>query len=51
MKIKFDSDDALSLNKMLKLHNLILIVRSVFQEGSVLKNIITIFFRLMFWGD
>ena len=45
MKIKFDSDDDLSLNKMLKLHNLILIVRSVFQEGSVLKNIITIFFR------
>ena len=32
MKIKFESDDNLPLNKTLKLHNLTLIVRSVFQE-------------------
>ena len=32
MKIKFDSDDNLPLNKMLKLHILTVIVRSVFEE-------------------
>ena len=32
MKIKFDSDDSLLLNKMLKLHMLTVIVRSVFKE-------------------
>ena len=32
MKIKFDSDDILPLNKILKLHNLKIIVRSVFEE-------------------
>ena len=31
MKIKFDSDDSLPLNKTLKLHNMTLIVRSVFE--------------------
>ena len=31
MKIKFDSDDNLLLNKILKLHGLTIIVRSVFQ--------------------
>ena len=34
MKIKINSDDNLSLNKMLKLHLLRLIVRSVFEEHS-----------------
>ena len=32
MKIKFDSDDNLPLNKMLKLHISTAIVRSVFEE-------------------
>ena len=32
IKIKFNSNDNLSLNKMLKLHNLTLVVRSVFKE-------------------
>ena len=31
MKIKFNSDDNLSLNKILKLHNLTVTVRSVFE--------------------
>ena len=34
MKIKFNSDDNLPLNKILKLHNLTIIVGSVFQENS-----------------
>ena len=34
IKIKFDSDDNLLLNKILKLQNLIIIARSVFQEGN-----------------
>ena len=34
MKIKFNSDDNLSLNKLLKLHMLTIIVRSVFQEDN-----------------
>ena len=34
MKIKFNSDDNLSLNKILKLHNLTIFVRSVFQEDN-----------------
>ena len=33
MKIKFNSDDDLPLNKILKLHNLTIIVRSVFEEN------------------
>ena len=32
MKIKFSSDDNLSLNKMLTLHNIAIVIRSVFQE-------------------
>ena len=32
MLIKFNSDDNLLLNKPSKLHNLIIIVRSVFKE-------------------
>ena len=34
MKIKFDTDDNLSLNKQLKLHILTMIVRSVFEEDG-----------------
>ena len=34
MKIKFNSDDNLPLNKMLKLHMLTVIVRFVFQEDG-----------------
>ena len=36
MKIKFDTDDDLLLNKPLKLHMVTIIVRSVFQEGKKL---------------
>ena len=32
MKIKFDTDDNLSLNKTLTLHNMTIIIRSVFDE-------------------
>ena len=32
MKIKFNSDDNLPVSKLLKLHNLTIVVRSVFQE-------------------
>ena len=34
MKIKFNSDDNLPLNKILKLHNIIIVIRSVFQEDN-----------------
>ena len=34
MKIKFNSDDNLPLNKILNLHNLAIIVRSVVQEDN-----------------
>ena len=34
MKIKFNSDDNLPLNKALKLHNLTIIIRSVFEEDG-----------------
>ena len=34
MKIKFKSDDNFPLNKILKLHNLTIIVRSVFKEDN-----------------
>ena len=34
MKIKFNSDDNLPLNKMLKLHNLTIVVRSIFEEDN-----------------
>ena len=33
MKIRFESDDNLSLNKTLKLHMLVVIVRSAYEEG------------------
>ena len=34
MKIKFNSDDSLPLNKTLKLHNMTIMVRSVFEEDG-----------------
>ena len=34
MKIKFNSDDSLPLNKTLKLHNKTIIIRSVFEEDG-----------------
>ena len=34
IKIKFNSDDNFPLNKVLKLHNLTIVVRCVFQEDS-----------------
>ena len=36
MKIKFNSDDDLPLNKQLKFHNMIITIRSVFEEDSKL---------------
>ena len=36
MKIKFNSDDDLPLNKPLKFHNRIIIIRSVFEEDGKL---------------
>ena len=32
MKIKFNSDDNLPLNKILKLHNITIVIRNVFEE-------------------
>ena len=34
MKIKFNSNDNLPLNKKLKLHNLTIVARSIFQEDG-----------------
>ena len=34
MKIKFSSHDNLPLNKVLNLHNLTIVIRSVFQEDN-----------------
>ena len=36
MKIKFNSDDDLLLNKQLKLHNMTITIRSVFEENGKL---------------
>ena len=36
MKIKFNSGDDLPLNKQLKFHNLIMTIRSVFEEDDEL---------------
>ena len=35
MKIKFDSDDNLSLNKVLKFHALTIIIRNVFERDGI----------------
>ena len=34
MKIKFSSDDNLPLNKILKIHNMAIVIRSVFEEDG-----------------
>ena len=34
MKVRFNSDDNLALNKTLELCNMIVVIRSVFHEGS-----------------
>ena len=34
MKIKFNSDDDLPLNKQLKFYNMVIIIRSVFEEDG-----------------
>ena len=34
MKVKFNSDDNLSLNKALKFDNMIIVISSVFEEHS-----------------
>ena len=36
MKIKFDSDDDLTLNKALKFHAMTIIIRSAFEEDGKL---------------
>ena len=36
MKIKFNSDDDLPLNKQLKFHNMTITIRSVFEEDDKL---------------
>ena len=36
MKIKFNSDDDLPLNKQLKFHNMVITIRSVFEENDKL---------------
>ena len=36
MKIRFDSDDNLPLNKLLKFHVMNIIIRSVFEEDGKL---------------
>ena len=36
IKIKFNSDDDLPLNKKLKFHNMIITIRSVFEEDGKL---------------
>ena len=38
MKIKFNSDDKLPLNKLLKLYNLTIIFRSVFEEDNIIRK-------------
>ena len=37
MKIKFNSDEHLPLNKQLKFHNMIIAIRSVFEEDGKLS--------------
>ena len=34
MKIKFNCEDTLPLNKMLELRNMVIVVRTVFHEGN-----------------
>ena len=43
MKIKFNSDDKLPLNKMIEIPNIIIVVRAVFHENN--KYHPQVFFR------
>ena len=43
MKIKFDSDDNVPLNKPLKPHNMTITIKSVFEEDGVRKTLSTSF--------
>ena len=40
MKIKFNSDDDLPLNKPLKFHNMTIIIRSVFEDGKLYPQVL-----------
>ena len=51
MKFKFDSDDIPTLNKILKLHNLTIVVRPVFQEDSKYYPGIFFFFCMSYKND
>ena len=39
MKIKFNSDDDLPLNKQLKFHNMTITIRSVFEDGKLYPQV------------
>ena len=39
MKITFNSDDDLPLNKQLKFHNMIITIRSVFEDGKIYPQV------------
>ena len=39
MKIKFNSDDNLPLNKPLKFHNMTITIRSVFEDGKLYPQV------------
>ena len=47
MKIKFDSDDNLPLNKPLKFHEMTVIIRLVFEKGGKLS--VTVFKGCFVW--
>ena len=39
MKINFNSDDELPLNKLLKFHNMTIAIKSVFEDGKLYSQI------------
>ena len=39
LKIKFNSDDDLPLNKQLKFHNMTITIRSVFEDGKLYPQV------------
>ena len=43
MKIKFNSDDNLPINKTLKFHNITIIIKSIFEEDGIFYP--QVFFR------
>ena len=52
MKIKFNADDALPLNKPLKFHSVTIIIRSVFEEDGKLYPQVFLddtFYELSVW--